>query len=58
MITWKYTIIPMLPDSEDINVNPTKFLDLMNAVGEAGYELVCVYNHCLIFKQPCPISET
>lgn len=58
MNTWTYTIIPMIPDSDEINANATKFLDLMNELGSIGYELVCVHNDCLIFKKLCPISET
>ena len=58
MISWTYTIIPMVPASDEINANATKFLDLMNELGAIGYELVCVHNDCLIFKKPCPTSET
>ena len=57
MTTWRYTVVPMLLGSDETNANPTKYIDLMNELGAIGYELVAVYNDCLIFKQPCT-SET
>ena len=50
-------MVPMLLGSDETNANPTKYIDLMNELGAIGYELVAVYNDCLIFKQPCT-SET
>jgi hypothetical protein len=50
---WNYTILPMLADSDKVNVDPTQYLEIMNGLGDTGYELVCVYNNCLVFKKPC-----
>lgn len=57
MNTFKYTILPMIAKSDEINVNPAEYLDLMNVLGDTGYELVCVYNDCLIFKKICYNTE-
>jgi hypothetical protein len=52
-VSYQYTILPMMAKSDEVNVNPTEYLEMMNVLGESGYELVSVYNDCLIFKKKC-----
>lgn len=54
---WTYTILPMLPTTNEININPVHYLEMMNSLGESGYELVTIYNDCLIFKKLCSDTE-
>lgn len=57
MITWKYTVIPMLASSDETKINPTEYIDYLNELGAVGYELVCVYNDCLVLKKLCTSAE-
>ena len=52
-VSYKYTILPMMAKSNEININPTEYLEMMQALGDSGYELVTIYNDCLIFKKAC-----
>lgn len=54
---WKYTMLPMIPASDQINTNPTEFIDVMNGLGDLGFELVCIHNDVMIFKKPCYTTE-
>lgn len=50
---YSYTILPMVLSSNETTTNPTEYLDMMNALGEAGYRLVCIHNDCMIFVKEC-----
>jgi hypothetical protein len=52
-VTWQYTMLPLLPNSDQTTVNPVEYLELMNSLGESGYELVTVFNNIAIFKKQC-----
>ena len=52
-VTWQYTMLPLLPDSDKINSNPVDYLELINTLGESGYELVTIHNDIAIFKKQC-----
>ena len=56
-VTWQYTMLPMLPDSDQTNVNPVDYLVLMNSLGESGFELCAIHENVLIFKKLCYVQE-
>ena len=56
-VSYKYTILPMMAKGDEININPTEYLEMMQALGDTGYELVTIYNDCLIFKKACYSTE-
>jgi hypothetical protein len=41
----------MVAKANEINVNPVEYLEMMNALGDAGFELVAIHHDCLIFKR-------
>ena len=57
MQKYQYTIVPMIAKSDENRVNPTEYLEMMNALGSTGYELVSIHNDCLIFKKLCSSTE-
>ena len=46
-------MLPLLPTGTQINANPVEYLELMNVLGESGFELVCIFNEVAIFKKQC-----
>jgi hypothetical protein len=56
-VSYKYTILPMMAKSDEVNINPTEYLEMIQSLGEAGYELITIYNDCLIFKKACYNTE-
>lgn len=48
---WQYTMLPMVLESDEINTNPTDYLELLNALGRSGYELVAIHNEVFILKK-------
>ena len=44
--------IDLMPDEEDGNPKPWEYIDMMNSMGTAGWELVGISFNCLIFKRP------
>jgi hypothetical protein len=51
-VTWQYTMLPMTPDEEDAPVKPWEYIDIMNSMGAANWELVGISFNTLIFKRP------
>jgi hypothetical protein len=51
MNTFQYTILPLVPDGDQVKSNPVDYLGIVNSLGDAGFELVTVYNDCMIFKK-------
>lgn len=48
---FQYTMLPMVLESDELNTNPTEYLDMLNALGASGYELVAIHNEVFILKK-------
>lgn len=44
-------MLPMVLESDELNTNPTEYLDMLNALGASGYELVAIHNEVFILKK-------
>lgn len=49
---WEYTMLPMMPNDEGEQVRPWEYLEMINSMGAAGWELAGVSSNTLIFKRP------
>ena len=50
IIRWEYTMLPMTSvDGE--SEKPTDYLEMMNAMGLTGWELVGMISNCMVFKK-------
>jgi|LakMenEpi03Aug12_release.lakeMendotaPanAssembly.Ray.scaffolds.fasta_scaffold266280_1 hypothetical protein len=49
--SYQYTMLPMVLASHETTTNPTDYLELLNALGQSGYELVAIHNEVFILKK-------
>lgn len=49
--TYQYTMLPMVLESDELKTNPTEYLEILNALGASGYELIAIHNDVFILKK-------